>query len=57
MTRAFGIIILAVVVSSGTTAAHHSNAMYFTTNAVTLEGEVARRVDQSTRPCLPPGEE
>ena len=42
MTRAFGIIILAVVVSSGTTAAHHSNAMYFTTNAVTLEGEVVR---------------
>jgi Family of unknown function (DUF6152) len=43
MTRTFGITVMAVVIASGIPAtAHHSNALYFTTNAVTLEGEVVR---------------
>jgi hypothetical protein len=44
MRRAFGTIVLAVVVGSGIPAtAHHSNALYFDlSNAITLEGEVLR---------------
>ena len=43
MTRIFRTTVLALVIASGIpAAAHHSNAMYFTTNAVTLQGEVQR---------------
>ena len=44
MRRAFGTIVLAVVVASGIPAtAHHSNALYFDlSKAITLEGEVLR---------------
>jgi hypothetical protein len=43
MTRALGITVLAAVIASGMAAnAHHSNALYFTTNAITLQGEVLR---------------
>src|SRR5262245_19406159 len=43
MTRAFVITVLAVVIAAATTAtAHHSNALYFTENAVTLQGEIQR---------------
>lgn len=44
MTRAFGMIILAAVITSGIPAtAHHSNPLYFDmSKAITLEGEVQR---------------
>ena len=43
MRRAFAATVLAVVVASGIPAtAHHSNALYFEDNAITLEGEILR---------------
>ena len=44
MRRAFGMAVLAVVVTSGIRAtAHHSNPLYFDmSKAITLEGEVLR---------------
>ena len=43
MTRAFWATVLAAVIASGIpAAAHHSNALYFTTEAITLQGEIQR---------------
>ena len=43
MRHAFWLAVLAVTVASGLPAnAHHSNARYFTTNAVTLQGQILR---------------
>src|SRR5262245_41291248 len=42
MTRRLWAVLAAVIATAVPATAHHSNALYFTTNAVTLQGEVLR---------------